>query len=100
MADTRQKAEEFVTIDTVHRGDVSWWWTDEKLFDTGYHIKVNDSMDKKTAELERKYDVQRDTRYCTQFEGVLFEGENRDSVEAAARELARHLARFTGIRPL
>jgi hypothetical protein len=90
----------FASVQTVHRGEVTWWWTYGKLHDLDYHIKVNESVYKKIADLESKYNVRRDTRYCCQFEGALIEGENRESIEAATLSLARYIARFSGVMPL
>jgi hypothetical protein len=90
----------FVTIATIHKGDISWWWTDERLHDPDYHIKVNESISKKAEEVARKYGVESDSQYRTQFEGVCIEGEEREAVEKAALEIACHLSRFQGVRPL
>lgn len=90
----------FITVKTVHIGEVAWYWTDEKLHDTDYHIKVNDAIDKKVAELTKAYDVQRDTDYRCQWEGVQITGSELWEVEEAARHIARHLAQFKGVRPL
>jgi hypothetical protein len=90
----------FASVQTVHRGEVSWWWTEDRVHDLDYHIKVNDSVDKKISELEKKHNVRRDTRYCCQFEGALIEGENRETIEAATLSIARYIARFTGVIPL
>lgn len=100
MAEKKGMASSFVAVRTIHEAEVSWWWHDSVLHDTGYHIKVNDSMAKKMKALETKYDVTNDTRYCCQFEGMLLNGENRVNVEAAGLELARHLARFKSVFPL
>jgi len=86
-----------VAVRTVYEGELTWWWRDKVLHDQDYHIKVNDSMAAKVYKLERKYGVTNDTRYCCQWEGVLLTGDNRENIEAAAKELARHLARFKGI---
>lgn len=90
----------FVSVETIHKAEVAWWWTDEKLHDRDYHIKVWDSVEAKIRELVVKYDVEDDTRYCCQWEGHLLMGENREEVVAAANELARHLARFKSAKPL
>ena len=87
------------TVKTVHQAEIAWWWTDDKLHDLDYHIKVSDSVDAKVKELESKYDVSDDARYCCQWEGKLLYGENREQVEAAASELGRHLSRFKGLAP-
>jgi hypothetical protein len=90
----------FISVVTVHQAQVSWWWTAAKLHDTDYHIRVNESVAAKVRELESKYDVQDDTRYCCQGEGHLLMSESREQVEAAANELARYLAKFRGLAPL
>lgn len=90
----------FVELATTHMAEVTWWWTSDKLHDIDYHIRVSDSVNAKVRELERKYDVRDDTRYCCQWEGHLLEGSILENVEAAASELAAHLTRFKGIRPL
>lgn len=90
----------FVSLVTIHRGDVGWWWTDDKLHDMDYRIRLNDSIDKKVEEVTRKYRVGRDLKYCCQFEGVCVQGEDKASVEKAATEIATYLARFKGVRPL
>jgi hypothetical protein len=84
----------FLEVRTIHEAEVTWWWKDSVLHDQDYRIKVNDSMNAKVKELEKKYDVLNDTRYCCQWEGVLLHGPDRDKVMAAGRELAQHLARY------
>jgi hypothetical protein len=100
MSKKSGSAAAFVSVVTVHQAEVSWFWTNVKLHDMDYHIRVNESVAAKVKELESKYDVQDDTRYCCQWEGRRLEGENREQVEAAANELARYLAKFTGLAPL
>jgi hypothetical protein len=90
-------AESFMTARTVYEAEITWWWVDSKVHDQDYKIMVNESMRKKAKELESKYDVTDDTRYCCQWEGVLLFGDNKAKVDAAGLELARHLARFKGI---
>jgi hypothetical protein len=90
-------AERFMEMRTVHEAFIGWWWTDDKVQDTDYHIMVNDSMTAKANELERKHDVTDDTGLCCQWEGHRLYGENKAAVEAAGCELARHLARFKGV---
>ena len=94
------KHESFLTVDAIYRAEVAWWWTDEKLHDVDYSHTVYDSLAEKVRELSDKYDVQEDTRYCCQWEGVQLMGENKSNVELAGRELAKHLARFTGVTSL
>lgn len=91
---------DFMDVRTIHEVDVVWWWVKDKLHDSDYHIQVNETMRKKAKELERKYNVTDDTRFCCQFEGYRLYGEDRIAVEAAGRELASCLARFKGVRPL
>lgn len=91
---------DFVEITTVHQGELFFWWTDDKLHDINYHIKVWDSLDAKVSELESKYGVQDDTQLRCQFEGRRLLGEDREKVEAAIHELATHLMQFDGIRAL
>lgn len=86
-----------VSVRTVYEAELTWWWRENVLHDTEYHIKVNDSMAAKVDKLERKYNVTNDTRYCCQWEGVLLTGGDRKNVKDAAAELARHLARFKSI---
>jgi hypothetical protein len=93
-------ADLFVELDTIHRAEVSWWWTRETLHDSDHHFGVEDSVSAKVQELVRKYGVTDDTTYCTQFEGRLLIGENREKVVQAATELAQHLASLEGIMPL
>lgn len=96
----RAKVSDFVEVSTIHHGELWFWWAEEKLFDGDYHIKVHDSTDAKVRELEAKYGVQDDTQLRCQFEGRRLLGEDRDKVEAAIKELARHLMRFKGVVPL
>ena len=91
----------FLEVSTVHQADVSWWWADDRLHDASYHITVNDSIDQKVMELRAKYPgVSEDTRYCSQWEGRLLCGTDLAEVTAAGAELAQHLSRFKGVRPL
>ena len=90
----------FLTVTTVHEADVTWWWLDNTLHDLDYHIRMNDSVDKKVRELTAKYDVEQNTSYCCQWEGVQLLGADKAVVEAAGQELARHVMRFKGIQPL
>lgn len=94
------RAAAFVCVATVHVGDVQWWWAEQFLHDADYHIKVNDSMDKQAAALADKYNIDINTRFCCQWEGMQFQGDNLENVSTATQELARHLARFKGVRPL
>jgi hypothetical protein len=93
-------AKSFLTVSTVHHAEVTWWWVDDKVHDSDYTIMVDDSMRKKAKELEDKYDVTDDTRYCCQWEGIQLLGDDKAKVEAAGRELAQYLARFKGVVPL
>ena len=93
-------AESFMTVSTTHEASITWWWVDKRVHDTDYSIMDNDSMRAKAKELERKYDVTDDTRFCCQWEGISLYGEDKAKVDAAGRELARHLARFKGVIPL
>lgn len=90
----------FVSIETIHHAEVAWWWTNEKLHDTDYNIRVADSMDKKVKELEAKYDIRNDTGYCCQWEGRMLYGSDLQQVTKAANELAVHLSKFKGVVPL
>lgn len=93
-------AASFVAIETVHEAEVAWWWTDDKLHDSSYTVGVNDSVAEKVMQLSAKYGVSEDRRHCCQWEGILLRGADLQNVTAAANELARHLARFKGVRPL
>jgi len=90
----------FFSVVTTHQAEICWCWTVDRLFDSDYHIRVNDLVNAKVKQLENKYEVQDDTRYCCQWEGHLLVSENRDQVEAAATELSRYVARFSGLTPL
>ncbi len=93
-------AEAFMYVETVHQGSVQFWWADGYLHDTAYNLAVKDSMYAKAKELAGKYDVSIDTRFCCQWEGLQFLGEDLQKVKAATRELACHMGRFKGIIPL
>lgn len=90
-------ADAFMTVRTVYEAEITWWWVDDKVHDSDYTLMVDESMRKKAKELERKYDVTDDPRYCCQWEGILLFGEDKAKVHAAGRELARHLARFKSV---
>lgn len=90
----------FVTVKTIHQGEITWWWTDEKLHDRDYHFKVQDAIDKKIVEVKKRYDIEQDTRYTCQFEGVQLTGGELCEVEEAARHIGQCLAKFKGVRPL
>jgi hypothetical protein len=100
MARKAGAASAFFDIATIHQAEVQWWWTDEARHDSDYGLKVEDSVSAKVKELTEKYDVFDDTRFCCQWEGRRLCGESRENVEAAANELARHLARFKRVKPL
>lgn len=93
-------ADLFVELGTIHQAEVSWWWTQETLHDSDHHFGVEDSVSAKVKELVSKYGIIDDTTYCTQFEGRLLIGEDREKVANAANELAQHLATLEGIMPL
>jgi len=90
----------FVTVTTVHIGEVAWFWTDEKLHDMEYHFQVQDAIDKKIEALKGIYAIEKDVDYRCQWEGVQIMGDELADVEKAALEIARHLAKFKGVRPL
>lgn len=92
--------DSFLSLETIYYAEVAWWWTDEKLHDTQYTHSVYDSLSVKVRELADKYGLEENTRYCCQWEGVQIMGANQANVERAGRELAKHLARFTGVVPL
>lgn len=100
MARKAGAASVFFDITTIHQAEVQWWWTEESRHDSDYKFTVEDSISAKVKELMEKYDVSDDIRFCCQWEGRRLFGENRENVEAAANELARHLARFKGVKPL
>jgi hypothetical protein len=90
----------FLEVGTVHQAEVSWYWTQEKLYDRDHQIAVDDSVSAKVKSLVAKYGITDDTTYCTQFEGRLLHGADRESVVKAGNELAQHLATLEGIMPL
>lgn len=92
-----QKSESFLHIETIHRAEISWFWTDEFLHDTDYHMKVYYSVNKKIESIVQKYDIQEDTRYCTQFEGVLLYGNDLKNIQSAGLELAKYISSFSGV---
>lgn len=87
----------FISTETIHSAEVAWWWTDDKLHDDDYKIKVNDAVNKKVCEACKKYDVRNDTRYCCQWEGIRIEGCDMGSVIHAAKEVATVLSRFKDV---
>lgn len=99
-AAARVPASAFIDIQTVHQANVTWWWTEDKLRDVDHHVKVQDDMYAKVAELEKKHDITHDTRFCCQWEGVQVFGDKLSTVKAAVKELAAHLARYEGVVPL
>ena len=92
-----KSTQDFLCIETIHYATISWWWTDKSLHDTDYHIKVCDSMHHKAKGLEQEYDVQVDTRFCTQFEGIQLMGTSLEDVQEAGKKLALHLLRWRDI---
>lgn len=94
------KSNPFVTSETVHCAQVSYWWTSEKLHQTDYQIGVHDAVDKAVEKAAKKYDVVRNTSFTCQWEGVEFEGGSMAAVTAAANDVAKVLGRFKGVRPL
>lgn len=90
----------FINVRTIHEAEIAWHWTDAKLHDVDYHIKVRDSINDKVKEIEAKFGVSDDTRYCCQWEGVQIYGSDLKKVEQAAQEVARHLSRFKDAHPL
>ncbi len=90
----------FVTVTTVHQGEIAWWWTDEKLHDTEYHFQVHDAIEKKIKALKEIYSIEKDADYRCQWEGVQIVGSELADVENSALEIARYLAKFKGVRPL
>jgi hypothetical protein len=90
----------FVEFGTVHQAEVSWFWTNEKLHESDHRFAVEDSVNAKVKALALKYGITDDTTYCTQFEGRLLIGADRETVENAGNELAQHLATLEGIMPL
>jgi len=91
------KAADFVSVTTVHFGTVTWTWADKVRPFDDYIFTVRDSVDKKVKELEKKFDVTNDTRFCCQCEGIQLFGSERSAVEKATRELSHHLARFKDV---
>lgn len=83
-----------VQVRTLHFVAVVYDWSRHTLRDSTYQAKVNRSMDEKVVRVLRKYAVEVDKYYYTPYRGIQFKGENRDQVEAAGKELARHLTRF------
>lgn len=90
----------FVTSETVHCAQVSYFWTDEKLHQTDYQLSVHDAVDKAVEKATKKHDVVQNTSFTCQWEGVEFEGESLAAVTAAANDVAKVLGRFKGVRPL
>ena len=91
---------DFLETETLHYATISWWWTDKSLHDIDYHIKVSDSMNAKAQELCLAYDIDTNTGFCCQFEGVQLVGLSQEAVQAAGAELAKHLMRWREIRSL
>lgn len=91
---------DFYRVSTKHEAELSFWWTDDKLHDDEYRFAVDDALCAKIKELESKYAVTDDTRYCCQWEGKLLYSESLEDVTAAIKELAQVLARFKGVVPL
>lgn len=100
MSATRTPARDFFSVQTVHMAIVSFWWTDERLHDTDYKIKVNDALKTKMGEMLLRYDVTNDTTHRCQWEGFCLVGSNLEHVNSAAKELCQHLAKFSGVVPL
>lgn len=94
------KGNPFVTSETVHVAQVSYFWTAEKLHDTDYHLGVYDAVRKAVAKAVEKHDVVQNTSHAGQWEGVELFGSSLAAVNAAANDVARVLGRFKGVRPL
>lgn len=90
----------FVRVESLHRGEVAWWWSGDKLDDAEYRVKVCASVEAKVQALERKFGVAEDKMYLPkQREGRCFIGDDKELVERAAEALGRHLQRFPGVVP-
>lgn len=96
----KSKKSRFVSVETVYKAQVSWWWTERKLHDNDYHITVNDAVAVAVNEAEVRFDVVNNTCYCCQWEGIEFTGSNLEAVTAAANYVAATLSRFKDIEPL
>ena len=97
MKNTVDTLSAFVQVETIHQGEVSWWWRNEWLHDNDYQLKVDESVNVKVKEIILKYDVQDDCEYRTQWEGRLFFGTDLKNVTNAANELAQYIVRFKGV---
>lgn len=101
MTQPTYKANSFIEpVLTVHYGAVTFLWTEDKLHDVDYHIQVWDAIDSKIKDLEIKHGISEDGNYRCQGEGRRLQGNTREKVSAATRELAEFLTTFPGIEPL
>lgn len=96
----RVSKEGFINIQTIHTGDVCWWWTRERLHDYDYKNKVNIAVSSAIRAAEQQYNAYHNTTFCCQWEGVQIVGESLDDVVKAASIIAQALSRFKGVKHL
>jgi hypothetical protein len=87
-------------IETQHVALIEWWWTDRRLHDDDYKIKVQDTVDEVVQCAEDRFGVEEDKTLTCQWEGVLIRGACMEKVQEAARLIVRALRRFRDVRPL
>ena len=87
-------------METTHFGSISWWWTDDKLHDYEYKLRVNDAVNAAVAKAKANYDVTKNLQLRCQFEGVELMGSDIADVTKAANDVASVLKRFKGVVPL
>lgn len=94
------KPSPFVTSETVHVAQVSYFWTERKLHDDDYKIQVWDAVRKAVEKAAKTHDVIQNTSFAGQWEGVELFGPTLAVVTAAANDVARVLARFKDVVPI
>lgn len=96
----RVESSRFISVETTHFGSISWWWTDDKLHDYEYKLRVNDAVNAAVAKAKANYDVTKNLQLRCQFEGVELMGSDIADVTKAANDVASVLKRFKGVVPL
>lgn len=90
----------FLNVYTEHYAEIGWYFDEHHVRNIDYHIAVSDAVNAHIKVLMKKYAIEEDTSYCTQFEGVLLVSSSLQDVQAAGQELAEFMTRFDGIVPI
>lgn len=91
----------FISVETIHSAEISWWWSDSVINDWDYKLSVNEAIDDAVRGVERRFDsVRSNSGYRCQFEGVELRSGDLEDLQDAALEIAATLRQFKEVKPL